>query len=132
MKFESYMKRESNTSEHPEDYRNGMSGVNPKYDTIGMLGSSYADPDPFKYPDDVKLFAGFGADEADLHRGYCDPNIKALPNYDKVNYNERYTIPSQPDEGPGNHMALQGDMEFRMKERESKGFLTRPRIPTER
>jgi hypothetical protein len=132
MKFELNQIRESNTSEHPDDYRNGMTGVNAKYETEGMLGSYCTSAEPFLNPEGVKMFAGFGANEAQLDLGYLDPHVSELPNYDNANYKERYSIPSHPDEGPGNHMSLPKDMEFRMKERESKGFLTRPRIPTER
>lgn len=132
MKFESYMKRESDTSEHPEDYRVGMSGINSGYSQPGLLGHQYADPEPYKSPPNVKYFAGFGATEQDLDLGYLKKETRELPDYDKANYNERYTEASKPDENFANTGVLPEDVEFRNKERVSKGFLTRPRIPTER
>lgn len=86
----------------------------------------------FPNPAGVKTFTGFGADESDLVRGFLQPDVRADAKYDKVNYSERYTEPKMPDEGPGNHESLSRDFEFRQKERVSRGFLTRPKIPTER
>jgi hypothetical protein len=108
------------------------SGTNPKYDPKGTLKSYMGDPNQFPNPEGVKLYEGFGADASDLVRGYCDPGIAELPDYDKVNYQERWVEPSSPTEGPGDTMSLPEDYEFRMRERKSRGFLTRPRIPTER
>jgi len=92
-------------AKHPEDYEIGATGTHAKYDDSQTLGSYCTDPEAFKNPAGVKMFAGFGADEAELDKGWLDPNISELPNYDKVNYNERYTLPKNPDEGPGNDMA---------------------------
>lgn len=132
MKFESYQKRESAESEHPDDYRVGATGINDKYDALGTIGSTYHDPEYYRSPSDVKYFAGFGADVEELDRGYLNIGTRELPNYDKANYNLRYTEPSMQDENFANTGVLPEDIEFRMKDRVSKGFLTRPRIPTER
>lgn len=82
--------------------------------------------------DGYKVFTGYGADEADLRRGFIAPAIRELPEYDKANYVDRYSSPKVPDEDFGNSGILGADYEFRSKDRVSKGFLTRPRIPSER
>lgn len=109
-----------------------MSDKGDKYDDLGTLGSYCTSKVQFPNPEGMKTFSGYGADEADLELGFIRPEVRALPNYDKINYTERWTQPSMPDEGPGNHASLSRDFEFRTKELESKGFLIRPRIPTER
>lgn len=106
--------------------------MNPKYDPKGMLGSYRTSEDPFPNPADVKVFSGFGADDADLERGWCEPGIASRPDYDKANYHERWTVPKVPDEDFADTGILPDDVEFRQRELRSKGFLTRPRIPTER
>lgn len=115
-----------------EPYMAGETGVNPAYNSAGMIGSYCTDPMPFKNPSDVKLFAGFGATEQDIERGYHNIGTRELPNYDKANYALRYSEPSMQDENFANTGVLPEDIEFRNKDRVSKGFLTRPRIPTER
>jgi hypothetical protein len=115
-----------------EPYMTGNSGVNDKYNAPGTIGSYCTDPEPFKNPAGVKLFAGFGASEEDIERGYNNIGTRELPNYDKANYNLRYSEPAFQDENFGNSGILPEDIEFRNKDRVSKGFLTRPRIPTER
>ncbi|HMA00032.1 MAG TPA: hypothetical protein VKP66_18985, partial [Steroidobacteraceae bacterium] len=75
---------------------------------------------------------GFGIEDADVIRGYCDPGITEDPAYDKENYSERSTQPRHPDEDLDNADRLKRDWEFRSRNREARGFLTRPRIPTER
>ena len=107
-------------------------GTNPKYDPKGTLGSYRTSDEQTPFAEGTRLFEGFGANAEDLERGYCEPGIEDLPDYDKVNYQERWTEPSQPSEGPGNTLGMSKDYEFRMRERQSRGFLTRPRIPTER
>lgn len=116
----------------PEEYTDGLDGVNDKYDTPGTLSSYCTSETQFKDPKGVVHFNGFGMDDADYARGFCDPNVKELPNYDKINYASRYSLPRIPDEDQGNTEAMDKDFEFRTKDLESKGFLTRPRIPTER
>ena len=105
---------------------------NSSYSDKGMLSSYRTSAEQFPNPEDMVIFEGYGADAADLERGYCAPTIRELPEYDKDNYNNRWTVPSQPDEDSNNREALPYDYEFRMKELKSKGFLTRPRIPNER
>lgn len=116
----------------PEEYVRGLTGVNDKYNTQAHLGTYRTNAYPFPNPEGILVFEGFGADDKDLERGFCDPHVKELPNYDKANYHDRYSQPKLPDEDQGNHEVMMRDSEFRIKERESKGFLTRPRIPTER
>ena len=118
--------------ESPEKYIAGLTGKHAKYDQSQTLGSYRTSDEQFPDPAGIVLFEGFGADKEDLVRGYCLPNVSELPNYDKANYHDRYTMPKVPDEDQGNREVMVQDMDFRMKERESKGFLTRPRIPTER
>lgn len=106
---------------------------NETYDERGMLGG-YATNDgrPWKPPADVRYFTGFGGDMSDLKRGYCEPEITDNPAYDLSNYKDRSSQPREGDVGPGNVDAVPDDWEFRNRNRRSEGFLTRPRIPTER
>lgn len=117
-----------------------MADKGDKYDDKGMLGSYRTRDSQFPNPAGVKTFTGYGAGKADLERGFCEPTIRELPNYDRVNYQDRYSQPKSPDEedsagsvggffGDG---AMQRDFEFRQKERKSKGFLARNHIPTDR
>lgn len=105
---------------------------NDKYDSEGMLGSYRTSEDPFPNADGVVTFPGYGADKEDLERGFCRPTLRELPQYDKVNYYDRWTFPRVTDEAPGNHGILPKDIEFRSTKAESKGLFIRPRIPTER
>jgi hypothetical protein len=113
---------------------------NKSYDDKGMLGSYCTRDSQFPNPAGVKTFTGYGADKADLERGFCKPTIRELPAYDKVNYADRSTEPRLPDEededsGVAGFLgfgAMRQDFEFREKERRAKGFLTRPKIPTDR
>lgn len=88
--------------------------------------------DPVYLSKDVKVFPGEGATEEDLRCGYLHVSLEEGPEFDKANYHNRYSQPRSPDEDQGNMDILERDMEFRQRERVSKGFLTRPRIPTER
>lgn len=117
-----------------------MSDKGDKYEDDGRLGSYRTSEVQFPNPEGVKTFPGLGVDEADLVRGFVQPTIRELPEYDRVNYQDRYSQPRQPDEedsagsvagffGDG---AMKRDFEFRQKERVSKGFLTRSHIPTDR
>ena len=112
----------------------GETGTNPEYSPKGSLGlgSWPGDDAPYKPPEDMIMFEGFGADRTDLERGYCDPGIAERPDYDKRNYVDRWTEPLHPTEEQGDTQALPKDYEFRERSRMSRGFLTRPRIPTER
>lgn len=103
-----------------------------KYDDKGMLGSYRTSEVQFPNPGEVKTFPGFGADEADLELGFIRPEVSGLPNYDQANYYNRWTAPKLPDEDEGNRDSMIQDIEFRTKDIRSKGFLTRPRTPTER
>lgn len=116
----------------PEEYTRGLTGTNDKYNTKANLGTYRTSDEQFPDPEGMVYFTGFGANSADCERGFCEPDIKELPDYDKANYHDRYSQPRLPDEDQGNRDFLMQDMEFRMKERETKGFLTRPRIPIER
>ena len=117
-----------------------MADKGDKYDDKGMLGSYRTRDSQFPNPAGMKTFTGFGADKSDLERGFCEPTIRQLPDYDKVNYSERYTEPKRSDEedadsGLGGFFGFgadRKDFEFREKERTSKGFLTRPKLPTDR
>ena len=109
-----------------------MPGKGEKYDDLGMLGSYRTSEVQFRNPKGLKTFPGFGADEADLELGFIKPEIRELPEYDKVNYHDRWTQPMLPDEDLTNRDSMARDLEFRLEQRNSKGFLTRPRTPTER
>lgn len=87
--------------------------------------------EPFKNPEAIR-FAGFGADAADLERGFVEVTGVDRPESDLVNYKGRSTEPKVPEEENGDTSSMPADYEFRSKHRESRGMLTRPRIPTER
>jgi hypothetical protein len=84
--------------------------------------------------DDVNIrrFEGYGADAADLERGYNVPTIREDPAYDLANYRLRSSTLRDPGDDDGNTDAMADDMEFRRRNQQSRGFLTRPRFPTER
>lgn len=103
-----------------------------KYDDKGMLGSYRTSEAQFPNPEGLKTFPGFGADDADLELGFIRPEVRQLPNYDKNNYQDRWTQPKLPDEDQGNRQIMDRDFEFRTEQLRSKGMLIRPRIPTER
>lgn len=106
---------------------------NDGYHDHGALGSfATNDGKPWGNPDGVERFTGFGATEADLVRGFCEPTITQNPAYQLENYKDRYSQPRVSDVTPGNIEARESDWSFRDRNRETKGFLTRPRIPTER
>lgn len=116
---------------HPEDYKYGKNGTHPKYDQSQTLGSYQTSDKQFPNPKGVVVFEGFGANKEDLVRGFCRSGIMENPEYDSDNYKLRWSIPSVSDlveQGP----EVPSDIEFRQKELVSKGFLARPRIPTER
>lgn len=106
--------------------------MRPIYDPKGTLGSYQSSAEPFPNPEGIRLFSGFGADDEDLERGFCEPGLAERPDYDKANYQLRSTVAKEPDEDFANTGVLPDDIEFRSRNIRSKGFLTRPRIPTER
>ena len=97
---------------------------------FGSYASNYGRP--FLDPPTVRHFTGYGATTADLDRGYVVPGINEDPAYDKANYQLRSTDPKHPDEQPGDTDSMERDWEFRRRNQRARGFLTRPRIPTER
>ena len=104
---------------------------NADYRDRGALGSYEVDPEPFRDPPDVRHFTGYGATEADLDRGYQVPAIRDDPAYDLDNYKDRYSQPRLSDEDEGGD-AMNDDFAFRLRNERSRGFLTRPRPPTDR
>lgn len=106
---------------------------NDGYHDRGALGSfATNDGEPWPSPDGVERSTGYGATEADLVRGYCEPTITQNPAYQLENYKDRSSQPRVSDVTPGNIEAKESDWSFRERNREARGFLTRPRIPTER
>ena len=104
---------------------------NATYSDRGMLGS-YAPPESaFDSPSEVVRFTGYGATETDLERGYQVPAIRDNPAYDLDNYKDRSTLPRLSDLDEGGD-AMADDYAFRRKNERSRGFLTRPRPPTDR
>ena len=120
------------TGGEPEDYRAPRGRDTGRYDAEGMLGSYSPTSEPFPSPDGVRRFTGFGADEGTLERGYAKVSIREDPAYDKVNYEDRWTVPKNPNEDMGETDVMRADWEFRGRGQRSRGFLTRPRVPTER
>ena len=104
---------------------------NAAYSDRGMLGSYRPPGDAFDSPSDVRRSTGYGATEADLDRGYQRPAIRDDPAYDLDNYKTRSTLPRMSDEDEGGD-AMNDDYAFRRKNERARGFLTRPRTPTDR
>lgn len=103
------------------------------YRDRGMLGFYQTNGGkPYSSPSDVKRFTGYGATEADLERGWSNPLITEHPAYQLSNYKDRSSMPKESDVTPGNVEMMEDDWAFRDRNRKSRGFLTRPRIPTER
>ena len=103
-----------------------------KYQEAGMLGSYRTSATPFPNPEGIHVFEGYGANESDLQKGFISPAISNNPAYDKSNYVDKWSKPMRPDDDFSDFGMVKADVEFREKDLESKGFLTRPRIPTER
>lgn len=121
--------------ENRSDYRPvpASDSGNDGYHDRGALGFYQTnDGEPWPTPAGVKRFTGYGADEADLNRGWCEPTITQNPAYQLENYKDRSSQPMESDVTPGNIEAMEDDFAFRQRNRKSRGFLTRPRIPTER
>lgn len=123
----------STGQENMSDYRPVPSGDrgNAAYTDKGMLGSYRSHEGLFRDPSDVRHFTGYGADVADLQRGYQVPMIRDDPAYQLDNYKERSTLPMLPDEDEGGD-PMSDDYAFRRRNERAQGFLTRPRIPTDR
>lgn len=103
------------------------------YADRGKLGEYSPDQrEPYRSPEGVRHFSGYGCDERDYERGHIVPGIREDPAYDKTAYQDRYTAPRVPDEDMGETNRMADDWKFRDRARKSRGFLTRPRIPTER
>ena len=104
-----------------------------KYDDKGQLLKP-GDTEIFPNPEGVQRFAGYGADEADLQRGFIEPTISNRPQYDLSAYKERWSDPKETDTGafPYRPGVSPEDVEFMTKDRPTKGMLIRPRIPTDR
>lgn len=88
--------------------------------------------EPYRAPENVRWFTGYGASEEDLQRGYHVPDVDRRPEFEKQNYEMRSTQPKDPFESFGNTDVVPADLEFRSRNQRARGFLTRPRIPTER
>lgn len=112
------------------------------YGDRGQFGTFQTDAEQFGTPKGVAMASGnygagmqqhgYGVEAADAERGFCDPGIREAPAYDKANYQDRSTRPRIPDEDQLETNTMADDWEFRGRNRVSRGFLTRPRIPTER
>lgn len=107
---------------------------NSGYTDRGMRGFYQTSATPFHDPPGVKHFTGYGADDADLDRGYKLVPISDDAAYQLEDYKYRNTEPklSDIDEGGDGSDATMSDFEFRRRNRQSRGFLTRPHIPTDR
>lgn len=104
---------------------------NATYSDHGKLGSYTPSSEPFGDPPGVRHFTGYGATEADLNRGYQVPSIRDEPAYDLENYKMRSTQPRLSDLDEGGD-AMNDDYAFRRRNETARGFLTRPRPPTDR
>ena len=115
------------------EFRNvPRSDRDPGYKDRGMLGNYSPALEPYPNAPGVQLFTGYGADEADLERGWCEVAIREDPAYDKAAYQDRWTQPREPNEDLGETDVMARDWEFRGRNQRTRGFLTRPRVPTER
>ena len=102
------------------------------YTDQGQLGGYSPSLKPYAPPEDVRWFAGYGATEEDLKRGWSEPRITENPAYDLANYKDRWSDPLHPDVRYGDTDAVPSDIQFRQRNRQSRGLVTRPRIPKER
>lgn len=120
-------------AENRSDYRPvpASDRGNDGYRDRGGFGSYTPQDTPYAPPSETKWFAGFGADVDDLKRGYCDPRITDDPAFTPENYKYRSTLPKMSDIDEGGD-AMEDDYAFRRRNERSRGFLTRPHIPTDR
>lgn len=121
------------SGEDTDDFRDvPVSDDGQFYNDRGMRGNFSSSRKPFPRPAEIKNFSGFGCTEEDYSRGYIEPSGRDDPEYDKINYQDRSTLPREPAEDHGNTQAMPDDWEFRRRNQRARGFLTRPRTPTER
>lgn len=104
---------------------------NATYADRGMLGSYTPQSEPYRTPADVRFAVGYGMTEEDAQRGYQRAVIRDDPAYDLDNYKDRSTLPKLSDEDEGGD-SMNDDWAFRRRNERSRGFLTRPRPPTDR
>ena len=124
-----------NGEQDQNDYRPVPSSDrgNDGYHDRGMLGFYRTnDGKPFEPVDGVQYFDGYGASMEDIKRGWSDPLITEHPAYTETNYRERYSQPKEAEVIAGTIEATPSEWEFRDRQRRTKGFLTRPRVPYER
>ena len=76
---------------------------------------------------DIKYPSGFGATSKEVERGYLIPNLPENPGDYATSNRTRWTQ-SKTDE----FIWDSDSFKLRQDELESKGFLTRPVLPTER
>jgi len=105
---------------------------NADYSDQGLLGSYSTDEERFRGPSDVRYMAGYGATSEDLDRGFVEPTIRENPAYDLSDYKSRWTQPREAFDDNGQTDITAEHWDFRSRNQRSRGFLTRPRIPTER
>jgi len=123
----------SGRDERRSDYRAvPASDTGETYTDRGQLGGYSPSAEPYAPPDGVKFYAGFGATEADLRRGYSEPLITNDPAYELANYKDRYSDPMVSDVSNGDTEGMNDVYEFRQRNRQSRGLLARPRIPRDR
>jgi hypothetical protein len=120
-------------TENRSDYRPvPASDRNSQYGDRGGFGTYQTnDGKPWGDPEGLKRFAGYGATEADLARGFIEPTIRNDPAYDGENYKDRSTVPMLSDLDEGGD-SMNDDYAFRRRNERARGFLTRPHIPTDR
>ena len=123
----------STDGEDADDFRQvPASDYCDKYSDVGQRGSYSTSRVPFAKPEGVVSYSGFGCSEDDYQRGYIVPSRADDPSYDKINYQDRGSLPRVPTESDGNTAVMPEDWEFRQRNQRARGFLTRPRMPTER
>lgn len=106
---------------------------NAGYSDRGMRGTFATNRgEPWSDPAGLVRFEGYGASADDLRRGYIGNCADADPAYDLINYKDRATQPRVADEDFENTAMLDNDFAFRARNRRARGFLSRPRLPTER
>ena len=131
--FMAFVTPAKNRGGDTDDFRNvPRSDRDPRYQDRGMFGNYSSSPKPFPNAEGVRVFTGFGADQADLERGWCDVAVREDPAYDKAAYQDRWTQPREPNEDLSETDVMRQDWEFRGRNQRTRGFLTRPRVPTER
>lgn len=110
-----------------EGNTSGRDKGNASYTDRGYIGHRTSSEEKFPKPAGNVFFTGYGADEADLVRGYNEPTIREIPDFDLSNYKERWGEPKNPDDDMDNRTPMGRDWDFRDRERPSRGFLVRDR-----